>query len=141
MSGFEFARSQGGRTIGQADARCRRALMLTSVGVLALLPVAAVSQEVGGTRLEEVVVTAQKREQRLQDVPVAITAVSAETIQANRITSVRDLSALAPNLLVRTQPGGGSNPGYTMRGYINTGSAAGTDRGVALYVDGVYLGN
>jgi iron complex outermembrane receptor protein len=142
MSGRVFGRSPVGRAIGQADVVRRWALASASVGALALAaPGAALAQDAGGTRLEEVVVTAQKREQRLQDVPVAITAVSPEVIQANRITTVRDLSALAPNLLVRTQPGGGSNPGYTMRGYINTGSAAGTDRGVALYVDGVYLGN
>jgi iron complex outermembrane receptor protein len=130
----------------RASRRASLALTSASVGVLALCaPGAAMAQAAPpaaeANRLEEIVVTAQKREQRLQDVPVAITAVSQETIQANRITTVRDLSALAPNLLVRTQPGGGSNPGYTMRGYINTGSAAGTDRGVALYVDGVYIGN
>jgi iron complex outermembrane receptor protein len=146
MSNRGTARPRKQCTISQFRGLRRHTMASVSIAALmASAPVAALAQgeaDAGeGARLEEIVVTAQKREQRLQDVPVAITAVSAETIEANRITSVRDLSALAPNLLVRTQPGGGSNPGYTMRGYINTGSAAGTDRGLALYVDGVFLGN
>src|SRR5262245_25111628 len=103
-----------------------KSVALAGLSILAMsASMPAVAQDTpaaSGSRLEEIVVTAQKREQRLQEVPVAITAVSQETLEANRITTVRDLSALAPNLLVRTQPGGGSNPGYSMRGYVNTGS-------------------
>ena len=52
-------------------------------------------------RLGEIVVTAQKREQSLQDVPIAVTAVTAESLQANRIFSVNDLSGLAPGVTVK----------------------------------------
>lgn len=90
--------------------------------------------------LEEIVVTAQKREQRLQDVPVSVSALSADALAANRIMSVKDLDSVVPNLSVRTQVGGSSLPVYTMRGLVAVGSATGADKGVAIYIDGVYLG-
>ena len=52
--------------------------------------------------LEEIVVTAQKREQNLQDVPIAVTAITGDSLATNRVTSVSDLSGLAP---------GGTPPG------------------------------
>ncbi len=91
------------------------------------------------TRLEEVVVTAQKREQNIQDVPVSISALSADAIAANRIETVNDLSGVTPNLTIRPGAGGGRNPQYSMRGIYTYGSGLGTDKGVSLYIDGVYV--
>ncbi|WP_157216472.1 TonB-dependent receptor [Flavisphingomonas formosensis] len=91
--------------------------------------------------VEDIVVTAQKREQNLQVVPISITAISADTIKANRIQDVRDLSAVAPNLTVRVATGGSQQPNYTLRGILTGGSAAGSDKGVSLYLDGVYVQN
>jgi iron complex outermembrane receptor protein len=133
--------------IGNSPAGGRRgskrllACMSASLGVLALCaPAAAIAQDDDETRLEEIVVTAQKRSQNLQEVPVAVTALSEDTLKANRITTMRDLDAVVPNLIVRTQVGGSSLPTYTMRGLFALGSAAGADKGVAIYIDGVYLG-
>jgi iron complex outermembrane receptor protein len=134
-----------------ARGRAKRLLacMSASIGVLALCaPAAALAQDEAGaaapaedeTRLEEIVVTAQKRVQRLQDVPVAVTALSENSLVTNRVTTIRDLDALVPNLIVRSQVGGSSLPTYTMRGLFALGSAAGADKGVAMYIDGVYLG-
>ena len=89
--------------------------------------------------VEEIVVTAQKREQNLQDVPISITALSQNAIVANRILDVRDLSAVAPSLTVRTGSGGGLTSNYSMRGVVTGGTAAGSDKGISLYIDGVYL--
>lgn len=89
--------------------------------------------------LEEIVVTAQKREQNLQVVPISITALTETAIVANRIQDIRDLNALAPNLTVRLSTGGGQIPNFTLRGLYTSGTAAGTDKGVALYLDGVYI--
>ncbi|TVV76739.1 TonB-dependent receptor [Sphingomonas solaris] len=97
----------------------------------------ATPQANGG--LEEIVVTAQKREQRLQDVPVAITAISEATIQANRITSVQDLSGLAPNVIVRPAAGGSAIPTFSMRGLTSYGVVPGSDKQVSINLDGVYL--
>jgi iron complex outermembrane receptor protein len=106
----------------------------------ALLATPALAQEDGGgAQLEEIVVTAQKREQNLQDVPVAVTALSEASIETNRIVDVRDLSAMAPNLTVRVSSGGSALPTYSMRGLVTGGGALGSDRGISVYIDGVYV--
>lgn len=97
----------------------------------------APSGNAGG--LEEIVVTAQRREQKLQSVPISITALSAESLKANRIETVGDLNAIAPNLTVRPGAGGNQSPNYTLRGILGASSAAGQDKGVSPYLDGVYL--
>jgi iron complex outermembrane receptor protein len=89
--------------------------------------------------LEEIVVTAQRREQKLQSVPISITALSAEVLKADRIETVADLNAVAPNLTVRPGAGGNQSPNYTLRGILGASSAAGQDKGVSPYLDGVYL--
>ena len=93
------------------------------------------------TGLEEIVVTAQKREQNLQAVPISITAITQESLVANRVADVRDLSAIAPNLTVRTGPGGANLPSYSLRGVVARAAGPGLDQGVSLYLDGVYLQN
>src|ERR1700755_1772470 len=60
--------------------------------------------------LQEIVVTAQKREQSMQDVPIAVTAVTQENLQANRIYTVNDLSSIAPGVTVKASAGGLSTP-------------------------------
>jgi iron complex outermembrane receptor protein len=99
------------------------------------------SPESGATvsGVEEIVVTAQKREQNLQDVPISITALSQASLVANRIQDVRDLSALAPSLTVRTSAGGGLAANYSMRGLVTAGQGAGSDKGISQYIDGVYV--
>lgn len=98
------------------------------------------TQVASGAGLDEIIVTAQKRAQSLQDVPVSVTALTTQALVANRITSVRDLDAAVPNLNIRTQGGAAGVALYTLRGVVAAGTSAGSDKGVALYVDGVYLG-
>ncbi|WP_279351459.1 TonB-dependent receptor [Erythrobacter litoralis] len=100
---------------------------------------ATVAEEEQAGGVDVIVVTAQRREQDLQDVPVAVTALTGEAIQANRIQDVTDLSSIAPNLSVRVGAGGSKLPQYTLRGIYTFGSAIGADKGVSLYVDGVYI--
>jgi len=88
--------------------------------------------------LEEIIVTAQKRKERLADVPIAITELSAQTLQDANIQQVRELSAAVPGLQFQT------NNGFVqpvIRGISATigGSANGSNVGV--YVDGFYLPN
>ena len=64
--------------------------------------------------LEEVVVTAQFREQRLQDTPIAITAVTAEMLEARNQTSLVAVAAQAPNVVL-TETGGAFGPGLSAR--------------------------
>jgi iron complex outermembrane receptor protein len=89
--------------------------------------------------LAEIIVTAQKREQSLQDVPIAVTAVAGETLSANRVTNVIDLSALAPGVTVRPSLGASSIPSFTIRGAVSFGVVPGSDKQVSMYLDGVYL--
>ena len=89
--------------------------------------------------LEEIIVTAQKREQSMQDVPIAVTAVTEASLQANRIYSVNDLSAIAPGLTVKPSAGGIQTPSFTMRGQVSFGVVAGSDKQVSVYLDGVYI--
>lgn len=119
----------------------RAALLLATaaiaVGMGSTPVVAQVAPQSDG--LADIIVTAQKREQSLQDVPVAVTALSGETLTANRITSVTDLTGLAPGVTVRSSAGGSSIPSFTIRGSVSYGVVPGSDRQVSTYLDGVYL--
>lgn len=89
--------------------------------------------------LEEVVVTARKREESVQDVPVHVTAFSAEQIRRKDLTSLEKLAATTPNFNVgRTSNGSGAR--LTMRGIGSTPSSIGIEQSVAVIVDNVYYG-
>lgn len=103
------------------------------------IPQSASAQDSNGG-LEEIIVTAQRREQSLQDVPIAVTAIGSDTIQANRLVNVTDLSGLAPGLTSMPAPGGSQIPQFSLRGTTGNGSVQGSDRQVGIYIDGVYLG-
>lgn len=89
--------------------------------------------------LEAIIVTAQKREQNLQDVPIAVTALAGDALIANRVTTVQDLSGMAPGLMVSQAAGSSRIPSFTMRGVVSTGVVAGSDKQVSIYLDGVYI--
>ena len=122
-------------------ARRRATLLGCSALSAAALATQALAQPVQGTTLSEIVVTAQKREQSLQDVPIAVTAVTGDTLQANRITNVQDLTSLVPNMTVLTTAGGVGIPTFGMRGVVSAGSVAGQDKSVSIYLDGVSIGS
>lgn len=86
-------------------------------------------------KLEEIVVTAQKREERLQDVPISITALSGDTLQQKNYTSLSDIAGSAPNL----QFGGGASAQVFIRGVGQSDFLLTTDPGVGIYIDGVYI--
>jgi iron complex outermembrane recepter protein len=88
--------------------------------------------------LETIVVTAQKREENQQTVPVAVTALTSQTLEAIRFENLDDLSDLAPGVSVRSSAGGNQAPQMTMRGVYGSGTFA-SDPGVSFYIDGMYL--
>jgi iron complex outermembrane receptor protein len=95
-----------------------------------------------GATLEEITVTAQKRTQNVQDVPIAITAFSEESLRAKGITDLHGLSALIPNVnLDQGSPFSGSNSvlSASIRGIGQDDFAFNLDPGVGVYVDGVYF--
>ncbi|WP_380873949.1 TonB-dependent receptor [Sphingomonas sp. DBB INV C78] len=110
-----------------------------SSGIVAFPALAQDSATTGGG-LEEIVVTAQKREERLQDTPLAVSAVTADTIEARGITDVSNLTAIAPSITVTTAPASSSNTTIFIRGVGNGEPILTADAPVSLYVDGIVLG-
>jgi len=91
-------------------------------------------------KVEEVVVTAQKREQKIQDVPISITAITAKAIEDRDVESVADLNGLAPNLRTSTAPTTSLTITANMRGIGQGQPAIWGDPAVGIYVDGAFVG-
>jgi iron complex outermembrane receptor protein len=87
--------------------------------------------------LEEIVVTAQKRAENLQDVPITITALSADRLEDSGFNNISDLAMMSPSMQFGNF---GPITFVTMRGIGNENTTAGGDPGVAMHIDGVYLG-
>ncbi len=116
-------------------------LVLSSV-LLAQLP-AAMAQEAGQEefRIEEITVTARRREERLQEVPLSITAFSALDIESKSLFNLKDLAQFTPNLTFSNMgQAGNSGAIIFMRGVGQVSSDTFWDPGVGIYVDGVYMG-
>lgn len=96
----------------------------------------AVSPFAYSAQLEEVVVTAQKREQSLQDVPISVSAMSGDKIQNKGFTKLEDISASIPTLHVGEAQ---ITSQVFIRG-IGSGVNAGFEQSVGTYVDGIYYG-
>ncbi|MFK8020955.1 MAG: TonB-dependent receptor [Pseudomonadales bacterium] len=114
------------------------ALILSFVlPAMTVVPIATAQDVVS---LEEVVVTARRREENLQETPVAITAISGLMIEQSKILNATDLEQYTPNLSVRASDNGvGSSLQAYLRGVGQFDFALTVDPGVGMYVDGVYL--
>ncbi|MCS6947774.1 MAG: TonB-dependent receptor [Steroidobacteraceae bacterium] len=104
--------------------------------VSALAMPALQAQEESDVVLEEVIVTAQKREESLRDVPISVNAVSGAKLAEAGIVRLDDLKAYVPNLQV-TETGIANN--FYMRG-IGSGLNQGFEQSVSIYADGIYRG-
>lgn len=87
------------------------------------------------TSMDEVVVTAQRRTQNLQEVPIAVSVVSAKTLDTLRVQDVNDVGKLVPSLTVTRS---GKAPTIFLRGIGNNSFSPGQEQNIATYVDGVY---
>lgn len=108
------------------------ALAITSVG---LIPAVAFGQSV----LEEVVVTARKREETLQETPVAVSAFTGESLQELGIRDIADLTKVVPNVEVFSGNGTAGSGNVFIRGVGARNTGVNFDSGVGIYVDGVYV--
>jgi len=88
--------------------------------------------------LEEVVVTAQRRAQSLQDVPVTVTAFGAEQVEEARIREVQDVATLTPGLQFDAFPS--SQPRIAIRGIGSSDRGAAGDPSAAVFLDDIYIG-
>jgi len=108
------------------------------VGVLASVAVSAFAAE--DLELAEVVVTAQFREQNLQQTPIAITAVNAEMMEARSQTSLNEIAAQAPSVTLSPQGGPyGPSMAIYLRGVGQADFNPAFEPGVGIYVDDVYF--
>jgi iron complex outermembrane receptor protein len=116
----------------------RRGAMSVVAGVVA----AIIGNTAFAQELEEVVVTATRRQENVQNVPIAVTAVTAAQLESKGINDVAKLSALAPNVTLDAgTPFSGSDTVLAayIRGIGQNDFAFNQDPGVGVYVDGVYL--
>ena len=95
------------------------------------------TDELGTTASSDIIITAQGRQQILQDVPIAVTAVTAESMQNSGATDIRALNQLAPSLLV-SSTGTEANGSARIRGIGTVGDNPGLESSVAVFIDGVY---
>ena len=96
----------------------------------------AAARSVQSTASDEIVVTATRREERLIDVPIAVTAVSGEQLQNSGVSDIRELVSLAPSVQFQT-PGGGSDSSIRIRGIGTTSTNPGLESSVGVVIDGV----
>ena len=127
-------------------------LLISAFAVMADVPVGAVKSEsatqkadqvvtmteqsmevrsVGG--IEEVVVTAQKREQSLQDTPIALTAITASTIEDLDIKNVVDMAGISPNVMLVETPSNNTSATIAMRGGVTINPAITWEPTVGVY--------
>jgi iron complex outermembrane recepter protein len=89
-----------------------------------------------GFLLEEVIVTAQKREQSLQEVPVSVSVVTGDVISKTGMANLDELSTYVPNLSIAE---GSQTTAITMRG-LGSGINQGFEQSVGMFIDGIYAG-
>ena len=115
-------------------------LRLSAACLARALPSLAAAQEAPQAEEDsddEIVVTAQGRSQLLSDVPAAISAVNAETLQNSGANDIRQLNQVAPSLLV-SSTGSEANGSARIRGIGTVGDNPGLESSVPVFIDGVY---
>ena len=95
------------------------------------------SQDNGG--IGDIVVTAQKRAENVQDVPLAISAVSSEYLESRDISSIDRLGSIAPNVKIERAPSNKTISQIAIRGSVTINPAVTWEPAVGLYLDGVYI--
>lgn len=128
--------------MGPRSTMCRMlavpACTIIAASALAQSAAGGASAVDGPGELEEVIVTAQRRAERLHEVPIAITVQSGEQLDKAGVTNLRDLVAVAPGVRIA---GAGANTQPSIRGIQSQQTDPGNDPNVAVYVDGVYQAN
>ena len=118
-------------------------ILLSGVAAMAVaMPLAVQAQDAPEEVVEEaegnmIIVTATKRETTLQETPVAVSVVSAETLQREQIRDLRDLQTIVPSLRIN-QLQSSANTNFIIRGFGNGANNAGIEPSVGVFVDGVY---
>ncbi|MDJ0977628.1 MAG: TonB-dependent receptor [Erythrobacter sp.] len=119
---------------------------MASAIALSALPSAALAQDAEAegeaeeqTGVAQIIVTAQRREESVQDVPIAISAFNTEELQRRGIQNALEVAQFVPNLVGLNNTGLGTANAYFLRGVGNTESIATFDPPIGTYVDDIYL--
>jgi outer membrane receptor protein involved in Fe transport len=99
--------------------------------------VASAQDQDGPQTIDDIIVTAQKREQNLQDVPIVVTSLSAETLQDAGVRDIKDLQILTPGMTV-TSTSSEASTTARIRGVGTVGDNPGLESSVGVVIDGVY---
>ncbi len=102
--------------------------------------IAQQSEQTVTLELEEIVVTSQRREASLQEVPAAITALSFADLEDKQIGDILDLQYAVPNISLATNTGTASGARIFLRGVGEDESRATAEPAIGIYVDGIYIG-
>ncbi|WP_313253831.1 TonB-dependent receptor [Stenotrophomonas sp.] len=99
----------------------------------------AADRGASATNLDTIMVTARKREETLQEVPVAVTAFTSEALDKLNVQDIGDLDAQVPNLTIYAARGASSTVTAYIRGVGQSDPTWGADPGVGIYLDDVYI--
>jgi iron complex outermembrane receptor protein len=143
--GKNKAAQSAGRASPGLGSSVQRTLWLAAIGVAAsglALPAVAQDSESKLT-LDEIIVTARKREESLQSTPVAVSAFTTEALAVRNVDSLEKVSQFTPNLQfdgAAALSGGRFNATMFIRGVGQNDFATFSDAGVGMYIDGIYMG-
>ncbi|MEE4145324.1 MAG: TonB-dependent receptor [Halieaceae bacterium] len=110
--------------------------LVTAVAIA--IPLSFIASELSAAVLEETVVTAQKREQSVQDVGIAITAYTGDQLSQLGFTNAQQVTSMAPGVQT-IQPNGEANYSVAVRGVVANDFSTNVESPVALYIDEVYI--
>jgi len=96
-------------------------------------------EEAPSLAIEEIIVTARKKEESIQDVPMAVTAIT-EQLRESSVRRIEDIQAFAPNLFINRTPGIGSGAAITIRGVASLESDKSYEPSIGVVMDGMFLG-
>ena len=128
----------------------KRSHLSLAIGLVLAMPFAAIAQDTApsasdeagsteATTLGSMTVTARKREETLQDVPIAVTAFTPDALDRLNVSDLSDLDAQVPNLTIYAARGSNTTLTAFIRGVGQADPLWGVDPGVGLYLDDVYI--
>jgi iron complex outermembrane receptor protein len=118
----------------------RLLISLTIFSIAFPLSFSVSAQEVSSSLvIEEIIVTARKRDESIQDVPEAVTAIAAQ-LRESSVRRIDDIQNFAPNLIIGRSPGIGSGAGITIRGISTLDVDKSLEPPVGVVMDGMFLG-
>jgi iron complex outermembrane receptor protein len=97
------------------------------------------ANEAQGDTIQEITVTARRVSERLQSTPVAVTAVTTESLDKAQITNIDQLQRLAPGLVIQPTTSQAGSASLSMRGQSSTDALLANDQAIGVYLDGVYM--